>query len=65
MKLSPKYLISVLKANGFVFKRAKGSHQVYYNKETKRTCIVPVHGNRDLKKGTFRAILKQANIVLK
>jgi predicted RNA binding protein YcfA (HicA-like mRNA interferase family) len=60
MNLSPKYLIKLLEANGFIFKRANGSHQVYYNPITHKTVIVPVHGNKDIKKGTFLAILKQA-----
>ncbi len=31
MNLSPKYLIQLVEENGYVFKRAKGLHQVYYN----------------------------------
>jgi predicted RNA binding protein YcfA (HicA-like mRNA interferase family) len=62
MNQSPKYLIKILEAYGFVFKRAKGSHQLYYNASTNTTVIVPFHGNKDLKKGTFLAILKQAGI---
>ena len=62
MNLSPNYLIKLLLQNGFVYKRNSGSHQVYFNAETKKTAIVPVHGNRDLKKGTFLSILKQAGI---
>lgn len=62
MNLSPKYLIDLLEQNGFVFKRSKGSHRLYYNAQTNKTVIVPVHGNKDLKKGTFFAILKQAGI---
>jgi predicted RNA binding protein YcfA (HicA-like mRNA interferase family) len=62
MNLSPKYLVKVLEQHGFVFKRAKGSHQLYFNPATNKTVIVPVHGGKDLKKGTFLAILKQAGI---
>lgn len=62
MNLSPKYLIKILEEYGFVFKRSKGSHQLFYNLNTNKTVIVPIHGNRDLKKGTFLAILKQAGI---
>jgi predicted RNA binding protein YcfA (HicA-like mRNA interferase family) len=29
MNQSPKYLIKILEKNGFVFKRSKGSHQLY------------------------------------
>lgn len=62
MNLSPKYLIKVLELNGFLFLRAKGSHQIFYNAETGKTVVVPVHGGKDMKKGTFIAILKQAGI---
>ena len=62
MNLSPTYLIRLLEENGYVFKRAKGSHQVYYNPINNKTIIVPYHNGKDLKKGTFLAILKQAGI---
>ena len=62
MNLSAGYLIKLLQKNGFYYKRASGSHQIYYNPDSNKTAIVPVHGNKDLKKGTFFAILKQAGI---
>ncbi len=62
MNLSPNYLIKLLEKNGYFYKRTSGSHFVYYNPATQKTAIGPVHGNRDLKKGTFFAILKQAGI---
>jgi predicted RNA binding protein YcfA (HicA-like mRNA interferase family) len=62
MNLSPKYLIQLLEENGFVFKKAKGSHQVYYNPINNKTIIEPYHNGKDLKKGTFMAIMKQAGI---
>ena len=62
MNLSPKILIKMLEQNGFVFQRAKGSHQLFHNATTGKTIIVPVHGGKDMKKGTFLAILKQAGI---
>ena len=62
MNLSPRYLIKVLEQNGFVFQRSKGSHHLYHNASTKKTVIVPVHGGKDLKKGTLLDILKQADI---
>ncbi|HNA19382.1 MAG TPA: type II toxin-antitoxin system HicA family toxin [Chitinophagaceae bacterium] len=62
MNLSPKRLIKFLEDNGFIFKRAKGSHQLYHNPVTNKTVIVPVHGGKDMKKGTFLAIIKQAGL---
>ena len=64
MNLSPDYLIRLLEGNGFVFKRAKGSHQVFYNPISNKTIVVPFHNGKDLKKGTFMAIVKQAGIEL-
>jgi predicted RNA binding protein YcfA (HicA-like mRNA interferase family) len=62
VNFSPKYLIKVLEQHGFVYKRSKGSHQLYYHPLTNKTIVVPFHGGKDLKKGTFLAILKQAGI---
>lgn len=62
MNLNPKDLIKILEQYGFVFKRSKGSHQLYYSPTTNKTVIVPVHGGKDLKKGTFLAVLKQAGV---
>ncbi len=53
MNLSPKYLIKVLEQNGFSYKRAKGSHRIYYNSISNKTAIVPVHGERMLRKAHF------------
>lgn len=62
MNLSPKRLIKILEENGFYLKRmGKGSHQIYYSPDTKITIPVPVDG-KDMKKGTFSGILKDAGI---
>lgn len=39
MNLSPKYLIKILEQHDFIFKRSKGSHQLYYNPITNKTII--------------------------
>ncbi len=62
MNLSPNYLIKLLERNGFYYKRTSGSHQVYCNSVTQKIAIDPVHGNKNVRKGTFLAILKQAGI---
>jgi predicted RNA binding protein YcfA (HicA-like mRNA interferase family) len=62
MNQSPQHLIKLLEKNGFIFKRSKGSHQIFYNPATNITIVVPVHGNKDIKKGTLLAILKQADL---
>lgn len=62
MNFSAKNLIVILEQKGFYFKRANGSHHLYYNTKNGKTVIVPIHGNKDLAKGTFFTILKQAGI---
>ncbi len=62
MNLSPNHLIKFLEENGFIFKRSKGSHQLYYNPVSNKTVIVPVHGGKDMKKGTFFAVIKHAGL---
>lgn len=62
MNLNPKHLVKILEQHGFIFKRSRGSHQLYYNPVSNKTIIVPFHGGKDMKKGTFLAVLKQASI---
>jgi len=62
LNLSPKHLIKILGVNGFSFKRTKYSRQICHNPTTNKAVIVPLHGNKDMPKGTFFAILRQADI---
>jgi len=62
LSYSAKDLITILKKNGFEFKRSKGSHHIYENQVTGKITVVPVHGNKDLPKGTYYGILKQAGL---
>jgi predicted RNA binding protein YcfA (HicA-like mRNA interferase family) len=62
MNFSPKRMIDLLEERGWELQRIKGSHHIYFNNELNRTIPVPVHGNRDMAKGTFFSILKQAGI---
>lgn len=55
-----KFVIDLLKKNGFVYKSQKGSH-MKFEKEGK-IVIVPNHGNKGIEKGTYHNILKQAGI---
>jgi predicted RNA binding protein YcfA (HicA-like mRNA interferase family) len=47
MNQLPQHLIKLLQKNGFIFKRSKGSHQIFYTTATKITVIVPVHGSKN------------------
>jgi hypothetical protein len=43
------------------YRRIGGSHEIWYNHDTKRYTTVPNHPG-DIPEGTLRAILKQAGI---
>lgn len=58
MNLSPKVLVDLAKENGWVLRRISGSHHIYKNVKTGISVSIPIHGNKDLKLGTFRAIEK-------
>jgi predicted RNA binding protein YcfA (HicA-like mRNA interferase family) len=57
---SSKTLIKLLEEAGFVHQRTKGSHHIFKHPDGKRA-VVP-HPKKDLPKGTFNAILKQAGV---
>jgi predicted RNA binding protein YcfA (HicA-like mRNA interferase family) len=51
-------IIKILKKLGFTFYRqAAGSHEIWFNAETKRFTTIPNHAG-DMPEGTLRAILK-------
>jgi predicted RNA binding protein YcfA (HicA-like mRNA interferase family) len=59
--MTPKELIEVLESKGFVLKRVNGSHHIFEHPITRKITVVPLH-KKDLPKGTFYSILKQAGI---
>lgn len=58
---TPRTIIKVLEAHGFILDRVKGSHHIYINLATGRRAVVPMH-KHDLPLGTALSILKQAGI---
>jgi predicted RNA binding protein YcfA (HicA-like mRNA interferase family) len=63
--LTSRDVIKVLKRAGFEFDRqAKGSHEIWYNPDTKRRTTIPNHPGAEIKKGTLKAILEQAGLSL-
>ena len=55
-------IVILLKKFGFEFYRqAAGSHEIWYNHQTKIFTTIPNHSG-DMPEGTLRAILKQASI---
>lgn len=65
-KLSPiKYrdIIKKIRQKGFILRRATGgSHEIWWNEKTKKTCVVPHH--KEIKTGTIKSIVKQMGITV-
>ena len=63
--VSGRRVLRALSNAGFVVDRIVGSHHVLaYPGDPTRTVTVPVHGNRDLKPGTLRGIIRQAGFTV-
>lgn len=60
--VSGKKLSRIVQKYGWVLKRVKGSHHIFEKDGLETTLSIPIHGNKDLKIGTLKAILKQANL---
>lgn len=59
--LSYRDVIKKLRKLGFAFRRATGgSHEIWWNEKTRKTCVVPHH--REIKIGTLRSIIRQAGV---
>lgn len=63
-QITSRELIQKLKGMGFIEDHTTGSHIVFYHSETNRRVVVPYH-NKDIKKGTLSAILREAGITRK
>ncbi|MGE4287906.1 MAG: type II toxin-antitoxin system HicA family toxin [Salinivirgaceae bacterium] len=55
-------LFKLLKNNGWVVVRQKGSHVIMQHPEKDLQLTVPYHAGKEVKKGLLKAILKQADI---
>lgn len=61
MPLTGKEMLKLLKKNGWKEIRQEGSHHIM-SKNGYPNISVPVHSNRDLKKGIEQALLKEAGL---
>jgi predicted RNA binding protein YcfA (HicA-like mRNA interferase family) len=58
--MTGRELIRLLEANGWTLARVQGSHHIFVKRE--ETLVVPVHGKKDLHKGTVEAIRKKGGL---
>lgn len=55
-------VIKILERLGFECRRVTGSHHIFRHPQKGNIIPVPVHGNKDLKKGTLRSIIKHTGL---
>jgi predicted RNA binding protein YcfA (HicA-like mRNA interferase family) len=60
--ITPKKLIRALEKAGFILNHQTGSHRYYTHPERPKKIITIPYHNKDLKKGTLKSILKQADM---
>lgn len=61
--INARKLIRILRENGFVLSRQKGSHMIWKNSESGIIVPVPLHGkSKSIPIGTILAIIKQSRI---
>lgn len=57
-----KQVIAALEKKGWYVKRVRGSHHVLRHPSIPNAIPVPVHGNREIKRGTLASILRTAGL---
>jgi len=57
-----KQVIAALEKEGWYVKRVRGSHHVLRHPSIPDAIPVPVHGNRQVKRGTLASVLRAAGI---
>lgn len=63
--LNPRELIKALNKLQFYEVRKTGSHLILANKDSKQIISVPIHGNKDIKRGLLRSIVRQTGLSVK
>jgi predicted RNA binding protein YcfA (HicA-like mRNA interferase family) len=60
--VSGKKFCKILERRGWVQKRIKGSHHIYFQPTAQKIITVPVHGNRDIPVGTLKSLMRDADL---
>ncbi|MDO8498578.1 MAG: type II toxin-antitoxin system HicA family toxin [bacterium] len=61
--LSYREVIKKARKAGFVFRRSTGgSHEIWWNEDKKKTCVIPHH--KEVKSGTIKSIVNQMGLTL-
>jgi len=57
-QVSGKALAAVVQRKGWSLARVKGSHHIFVAAGRRERLVIPIHGNRPLKIGLLRALMK-------
>ena len=61
--ITGKKLCKILEENGWKLSRIRGSHHIYTKDGEEARIVVPVHGNKEIKTGLLKAVLKTAGLL--
>lgn len=61
-QVSGKALAKVIERKGWSLVRVKGSHHIFVMSGRRERIVIPIHGNRPLKIGLLRALMKIAEL---
>jgi len=60
--IAGKQFAKILERKGWQLIRVQGSHHIYTKPGESIRISIPIHGNKDLKIGLLRHLMKQANL---
>ncbi|MBI1776924.1 MAG: type II toxin-antitoxin system HicA family toxin [Proteobacteria bacterium] len=63
--MNAKDVIKLLKSDGWLEIRVKGSHHIFKHPTKTSLVVVPMHGSKDLGAGLLRAIERGADVKLR
>jgi len=61
MPMKTREFEKILQKNGFEAIRQSGSHRTYYNSDTRKQLVVPIHAG-EMPKGLLSKMMKQAGL---
>jgi predicted RNA binding protein YcfA (HicA-like mRNA interferase family) len=61
-QVSGKELARIIAARGWVLRRISGSHHIFLKEGKRERIVIPVHGNKPLKVGLLRSLMKIAEL---
>ena len=61
-QVSGRELARILQRRGWILARVHGSHHIFTMAGRRERIVIPLHGNRPLKKGLLRSLMKIAGL---